>query len=395
MRVVGIDPGTKSFDVVALEGDRAVHRESIDTRLVAEEPSRLLQAIDRMEPDYVVAPSGYGVPVTFGDEVLNARRLAVEVLLLSTEEDLRAGVEAAEPGIMVYEALASTASRLVEAYGGRVLFVPAVIHLPTVPWHRKVNRVDMGTADKLASALLAIYELSGGGARCEDVNAVVVELGYGYAAAVAVEGGRVVDGVGGTSASVGTLTAGALDLEVVAGSGLWRRWDVFYGGVFHVANVYDLGAMAEGYERGEEPYASAFEAFIEGVAKDVSRARVSTPRADVVVVTGRHGAEGAVLRGLRELLEGVEVVRLRGLRGAEGVKEAAQGYAAVGSGLVGEEAFKGLVEHAKVWGACGTAVDYLFHPRARGMAERVARAYVESVARPRLSSRTLSLLRRA
>jgi len=39
-----------------------------------------------------------------------------------------------------------------------VLFLPGVIHLPTVPYYRKLNRIDMGTADKLCCAALGIRD---------------------------------------------------------------------------------------------------------------------------------------------------------------------------------------------------------------------------------------------
>ena len=39
-----------------------------------------------------------------------------------------------------------------------VLLTPGVIHFATVPAHRKVNRVDMGTADKVCAVALAIHE---------------------------------------------------------------------------------------------------------------------------------------------------------------------------------------------------------------------------------------------
>lgn len=384
VRVVGVDPGTKTFDVIALEDNVVKVEQSFETQLIASNPQVLVDAIDALNPDYVVAPSGYGVPVTFGNDVLDARRFAVEVLLLSTEEDIDTGVKSGEVGIWVYDALAKAVSYLVGKYSEKVLFLPAIIHLPTVPRYRKINKVDMGTVDKMASAFLAVYETSEKyGHDPSRVNLVVVELGYGYTASVAVKNGVVVDGVGGTYASTGMLTPGAMDFEVVVGAKKWNRWDVFHGGVLYSAKLQELDEIIKRFEAGEEPYAGMFKAFVEGVVKDIGRMIVSTPKADAVVLTGRHSKNAKIVKHIGELLKDVEVVTLKGLKGASKAKEAAQGYAAIGEGIVGAW-FKDLVEYMGLENACGASVDYVVHPRAREFVVRVRKAYMETVRKPKL-----------
>ena len=96
-----------------------------------------------------------------------------------------------------------------------VVLTPGVIHLATVPPQRKVNRVDLGTADKVCVAVLAIAEQARRFARKPSkVSLVLLELGGAFSAAIAVAGGTIVDGAGGTSGPLGFRAAGALDGEV-------------------------------------------------------------------------------------------------------------------------------------------------------------------------------------
>ncbi|MEM1927289.1 MAG: DUF1464 family protein [Acidilobaceae archaeon] len=371
MRAVGVDPGTGSFDVVAVEDGRVVSSRSIPTDRVAREPELLVELVLSLDADVIVAPSGYGVPVTRGDEVLDARRFALEVLLLSSESDVNRGVSGGEFGVLVYDALAKTVEALLERARSKTIFIPSVILLPTVPWWRKINKIDMGTADKLASAYLAVYELQEREGGFEKVNAVVAELGFGYNAAVAVRRGLIVDGVGGTMASTGVITAGCLDLEVVAGAGCWSRWDILKGG------LAELGAISL-----EKAGSEVLEAYAENVAKDVAKALVSTPEAEIVVVTGRHARVEEVRKLLQEKLRDVQVVELRGLPGAGSVKEAAQGYALLGLDLAGglEER---LASRMRIDEACGTVADHLIHPRAAELKRRIRESYSSTVAKPR------------
>lgn len=384
MRIAGIDPGTKTFDIVVLEDEAVVFEESIDTAAVANNPGLIMESLIKAQVDYVAGPSGYGVPVLQGDKILNPRRLAVEVLLLSTEDDIEKGRKAGEIGIWVYDALAKITQALVDKYGRHVIFLPGVIHLRTIPTHRKINKIDMGTVDKLASTFIAIYNYSERNKLdYKDVDIIVAELGYGYNAFIAVEKGKIVDGIGGSSASIGTLTSGTMDLEIVVNTKKWERWDVFHGGLFWASGTFEIDKLIKGYIQAEEPYYTLFNAFIEGVVKDIARIRTSTPRANEVVLTGRHSKNSFLRKIIQESLRELTVIEPNGLKGAVRSKDAAQGYAAIGAGVLGGF-FKDLVNHMDIYNACGTSVDYIVHPRAREFVHRVKKAYVESVLEPRL-----------
>jgi len=384
VRVLGVDPGTKSFDLVLVEDGRVVWEASVATERVARDPSSLIEAIrDAGSFDAMAAPSGYGVPFTSNSDIIDARRFAVEVLLLSSEEALRRGLERGEPGIMVYVSLAEAVewiwrSRL-PAY-----YIPGVIQLPTVPPRRKFNRVDMGTADKLAVTALALHLYSRErGVGPGDASFILVEAGYGYNAVIAVDRGVVVDGYGGTFSTTGFLTIGPVDAEAAAAGGCWERSDVFHGGVSEACGTLDPFEALELLKRGIEPCSSALESMFEGLARLVTAASlVSTRgRARDVLVSGRLA--GMVAGYLEQLLpEGFRVERLGLLEGAEKSKHAAQGYALVVEGALGG-VFRGVVERMRVRDACGTVFDYLVHPRLREARERLRRAYAESVRNPK------------
>ena len=202
-RVVGVDPGTVSFDVCGLHGEELFLDESLATEDVAALPDLLLEVLRSAGPvDLVVGPSGYGAPWTTADELDDD---ALDLLLLG------------EPGLGRGTVIGGMgrALRALRGSGLPVRFAPGVVHLSTVPAHRKVNRIDMGTADKVCAVALAVWDqarrLDLAWARTSFIH---LELGGAFTAVTAVEHGAIVDGSGGTSGPLGFRAAGALDGEL-------------------------------------------------------------------------------------------------------------------------------------------------------------------------------------
>ncbi len=382
VRVLGIDPGTRSFDLVVVEDGRVVWEHSIETSRVAQEPESLMGAIrEAGRVDAVAGPSGYGVPVTFSHEVIDPWRFGVEVLLLSRPEDIEEGVRRRDPGIMVYKALAEAVVELCRDRETRTVFIPGVIHLPTLRPGAKYNRVDLGTADKLAVTLLAIYQYYG--REPGKANMMVLEMGYGYNALMVVEKGRITWGLGGTSLSTGMLTAGPLDLEVVVMGRSWDRSDVFHGGVMEACGTLEPKEAVEGAKRGRGGCKEAYESMMESIASIIAGIHVRTGISHLVL-SGRLTRMKQLVDDLASRLPGsIKVDVLEPLEGARETKHAAHGYALVVDGVLGGVAAP-VANHMMIMDACGTVLDHVWHPRLAEAKKRLREAYVSSVKSPRL-----------
>jgi len=385
MRALGIDPGTRSFDLVVIEEDHVVWEDSIDTVTVAERPEALVEAVEAAGTvDIVAGPSGYGVPVTFNRDIVDPYRFALEVLLLTREEDLKSGIKFDELGIRVYEAITKVA---VEFWRRDlpVCYIPSCILLPTIPSHRKVNKLDMGTADKMATAVLGVFDQSTKyNIDYEEVNFILVELGFGYNAAIAVNKGMIIDSIGGTLVQTGFLTMGPIDGEIAVMGRGWVRSDVFHGGVADICGTLSMEDALSRYEEGEEPYVLAIEAMLESIEKSVRSLRTSIENPKEILLSGRYSRYPKFRKLVQERLCRIAPVRnLRMLPEAEIAKEAAQGYAMVGEGIAGG-VFSKLIKHMRITDAQGTVLNWVFHPRLKTAKGNLLRTYVESVKNPKL-----------
>lgn len=332
-RVVGIDPGTQSIDVCGIEDGRLYLDRSWPTAEALSSPAGLVELLTASgQPDLVVGPSGYGLPVT----------RAVDV----TDTDLRLAFLAPADetgGIGGLRRLA----RILGASGLPVTYIPGVIHLDTVPEHRKVNRVDLGTADKLCAAALGIHDQCRRRGRTPDrASFILLELGGAFTAGLAVEQGQVVDGMGGSSGPIGWRAAGALDGEVAYLAGEITKAALFQGGVASIM------------EREPNRVGPAFDAYVEGAVKAAWQLRCSAPSADEILLSGRHASEPGLQPRLGAKLADIGPVRMLSGFAAQ-VKQGAQGAALLADGLSGG-ANRGLVDRLRIREARGTVLDNLF-----------------------------------
>jgi predicted butyrate kinase (DUF1464 family) len=346
-RVIGIDPGTVTLDLCGLDDGRVFLDRTLPAGEALADPAAFVAMLEAQAPvDLVAGPSGYGLPLTAARDL--------------TDTDLRLAYLAAEGESGGIGGLRSLMRALARC-SLPVVLTPGVVHLPTVPAHRKVNRVDMGTADKVCAAALGIREMSER-RHCapHDASFILLELGGAFTAALAVEHGRIIDGLGGTSGPLGVRAAGALDGEVAFLAGTVTKDLLFHGGAAAVAGT--PGAAAEAIAHPDSPRAKvAWEAYLESAAKAVAALAVTMRRVPDVVVSGRLAASPGVRDQLRIRLAHVapdaEVHVLTGL--ASAASQAAQGAALLADGLSGGESAP-LVEALGLRQATGTVLDHLY-----------------------------------
>ena len=343
VRVLGIDPGTVSLDICGLEDGRPFLDLTLPTADALQDPQLLLELLRSAGPlDLVAGPSGYGLPLVPAAE--------------ATEEDLRLAVLAPAESSGGIGGLRAVMQALAQA-PVPVVFTPGVIHLPAVPPWRKCNRVDMGTADKVCAAVLAIHEQMQA-RRCppEDVSLVLVEMGGAFSAVVAVDDGRIVDGVGGSAGPMGAAAAGALDGEVAFLLGTITKGTLFGGGARTIA-----GTDGTEWLHLQTPAAAlARDAYLDSLVKAVAAMLVAVPAPREIVLSGRLSDAGPLrdplLQRLHALRPQADVHPLGRL--SPGVKHAAYGAALVADGLAGGQCAP-LVNRLDLRAAAGSVLDHL------------------------------------
>jgi predicted butyrate kinase (DUF1464 family) len=349
-RVVGIDSGTVSVDLCGLDAGKVFLDLSLPTADALADPAIIVGVLNDAHRDaaldLVAGPSGYGLPLT-----------AVRDL---TETDLRLAYLAAEGepgGIGGLRAL----MRALRASPFAVVLTPGVIHLASVPPHRKVNRVDMGTADKVCAVALAVHEQAARrNCAARDVSLILLEIGGAFTAAIAVERGQIVDGLGGTSGPLGVRAAGALDGEVAFLAGAVSKGMLFGGGAVTIAGT--PGASAESIADPTTPAGRvAWDAYVESAVKAMAALLAIAPSASDIVLSGRlagvSGVRDEFARRLAAVRADLIVQTIAGF--ATVAKAAAQGAALIADGLAGGRSAP-LVETLGIREASGTVLDHLY-----------------------------------
>ena len=345
MRTIGIDPGTISVDLCGIDDGRVFLDRSLPTREALADRTTLLAAIEGAgHVDLIAGPSGYGLPL------IDAHAL--------TDRDVRLACLSA-PGETGGIGGLGALLRDLSASSRPVLFTPGVVQLPSVPAHRKINRVDMGTADKVCAAMLAVYnQARRRGCDPREVSLLLLELGGAFSAVIAVDAGRIVDGLGGSSGPLGLRAAGALDGEVAFLAGSVSKQHLFGGGVTAIAE----SDLSDGMEqlRSTARGRLAWDAYVESAVKAVAMMRVSVPHPFEIVLSGRMAEMPELRDALSARLSRLGPAPVRPIeRMAPISSHAAQGAALVADGLAGGGC-AALVEQAGLRDARGTVLDHLY-----------------------------------
>lgn len=330
MLFAGIDPGTSSYEIFLMEDERPLKKKEIPTKDVRENPEIFKELLIELEADLIAGLSGYGMPVKRFSEL---DENDIFLLTLNTEERATMGMR-----MLV---------KIAKELDLNLYTIPGVIHLPTVPEYRKINRIDMGTADKLCSAVLGIFQLS---QRSEDTF-ILLESGFGFNAFIAVKEGKIIDGLGGSSSFPAFSAMGAMDGELAYLLKPFPKDLLFSGGIasFLRDREMEVGSISE---LPEEAVQWLAEFLMKGVrAVDVSC------KAEKILLSGKNFADRRLLSAFSEKAEefGYECEMLEGFGVA---KQSAEGAAIIANAIGGGE-FKEIIEKAEVFKARGTVLDYI------------------------------------
>ncbi|MHA1700388.1 MAG: DUF1464 family protein [Promethearchaeota archaeon] len=324
VRVCGIDPGTGSWDILGMEDDNIFFDMSIPSKRVLKEPKMLIDILNNLDPlDMVVAPSGHGITLKPISEI--------------TELDiLRANLRRSKEGsIMGIKNVLELFKR--EKIKGYV--VPGVKQLSSVKNYYKYNKIDMGTADKVCAAAACIVDQSATkDIPMNETSFILVEVGVAFTATLAIENGKIVNGIGGSCGCMGFQAAGGLDSEVAYLLDHISKKVIYHGGVNSIAghdnlSPKELFLMA----KKDSKINDALEGFFSELIQDIFSLIPSFENPSnikEIIVSGR--ARNEVKSGLSTRIPKILEIPIRTANSKARIsKIAAQGAAIIANGLAG------------------------------------------------------------
>lgn len=286
--------------------------------------------------DGIGAPSGYGLPLKKLDQLT-----AEDYFLLSLKPNEK-------PHLL---------RKFLEGMKGLVncpcYLLPGVKHLSTVPSWKKINKIDLGTADKLCATIWSLEHLSRElDVNWSDLSFIHVELGFAFNAFISVKKGKISGGIGGSCASSGFLSGGYLDAEVA----------YLLGKDLSKSTVFSGGARINGVKTPSELWKAdndRWKAYIEGILVDVTRI---DPKGQIktVCLSGRFLEDKLLVNCLKNELEGLgRKIYLIMVEGK--ASTAARGSAVLVNGLLGGN-YSSLVTLLELTKASGSVLDFIDYP---------------------------------
>ncbi|MFX0115488.1 MAG: DUF1464 family protein [Candidatus Hodarchaeota archaeon] len=333
MRACGIDPGTSRWGFYAFEADETILNRSIPTS-DWDEIRRQLEELCHINLDVIAAPSGYGVPLKLLSETNNQDH---ELMTLWSGEG-RIGIK--------------KSLEVLKRVSCNVFVIPGVKHLASVPPHRKINRVDLGTPDKVCAVAYSMVLLHKDlNIPYRDMNFILAELGAGFNAFLRVENGKIVDGIGGSNASFGFRSGGALDAELAYLLGQIRKRVIYEGGILSGVEHF------EDFDQLKQNSPIIWNAFLEAIIKDVARIDAIEPRIDLLVLSGRLTRDSTLVEHIKA------AISQKSVKCSPMIYKA--GQAAVGAAHIAEGLQKGqyeeLVTSLGLQNSSGTSIDGILY----------------------------------
>ncbi|MEM2990549.1 MAG: DUF1464 family protein [Halobacteria archaeon] len=354
---MGIDPGTKSMDIFGFNDksneiivDEAVPREEItlNPMIVIEKIRRLRDQVGDI--DAIVGPSGYGMPLKRAKDASDSD---IALATFVTEGDVKRRLKII--------GLRELMKLMRENEDLNIWFTPGVIHLPSIPSYRKVNKIDMGTADKVFSVALAIKDQAERlSINYAETSFILVEIGFAYTSALAVQNGAIVDAMAGTAGFPSYLGMGFVDSELVYAMvntlNEISKLELFTAGAAYLSGINPTQVEIEDFiklAKIDVKIEEGYKLMLESIVKDVAVLLTSvTPRE--IILSGRFTRISEFSADVKKALEiflekmnlEIDVTTVKN-RKAVIAKEGAEGAAILASGLANGE-YQKLIEALKI-----------------------------------------------